>query len=274
MKATDEQLTLRDGDIVVVVDVGAGGRVVSISIAGTELLWSGAEGVGDSDPLVWGMYPMVPFAGRIRNGAFSFDGVDYELPATNGPHAIHGYGFVNSWTRVDDTAIQWEFGDPWPFAGRVTQRYSLSPDAFTIEMHVEAIDRQPMLVGWHPWFVRDNAAGTLEVDFPAESMYQRDDDGMPAELVAVQPGPWDDCFTNIGGPPKLRWGNLEVTLTSDLDHWVVYNEPQHALCVEPQSGPPNEINTNPRILEAGEQLTATFTLSFSKIPASTHNQCG
>ena len=217
---------------------------------------------------------MVPFAGRIRNGGFSFDGVDYELPATAGPHAIHGYGFVSAWTRVGDSAIQWEFGEPWPFAGRVTQRYWLSESDLTIEMSVEATDRQPMLVGWHPWFVRENSAGRLEVEFPAESMYQRDAEGMPGELTSVRPGPWDDCFTNLSGSPRLRWGNLEVTLSSDLDHWVVYDEPDHALCVEPQSGPPNQINTNPRVLDPGDHFTTTFTLSFSKIPASTHNQCG
>ena len=27
-------------------------------------------------------------------------------------------------------------------------------------------------------------------------------------------------------------------LTSTCDHWVVYTEPEHAICVEPQSGPP------------------------------------
>lgn len=261
MRATNDRFTLTAGDIAAVVDVGAGGRVASLSIGDTELLWSGPDGAGHDDPLVWGLYPMVPFAGRIRNGAFSFDGVDYELPATNGPHAIHGYGFVNSWSRVDDSAIQWEFGDPWPFAGRVTQRYSLSPDAFTIEMRVEAIDRQPMLIGWHPWFVRENTAGALEVEFPAESMYQRDEDGMPGQLVEVQPGPWDDCFTNLTGPPRLRWETLEVTLTSDLDHWVVFDHPEHALCVEPQSGPPNQINTTPKVLEAGAHLVTTFSLS-------------
>lgn len=264
MRATNDRLSLAAGNIATVIDLGAGGRVASLSIGDTELLWSGPDGAGDTDPLVWGLYPMVPFAGRIRNGAFSFDGVDYELPANNGPHAIHGYGFLNAWTQVDDSAIQWEFAKPWPFAGRVTQSYSLTADALTVEMMVEAIDRQPMLVGWHPWFVRENGAGTLELNFPAESMYQRDDDGMPASLIPVPPGPWDDCFANLTGPPRLRWGNLEVTLTSDLDHWVVYNEPEHALCVEPQSGPPNEINTNPRILEAGEQLTTTFEIGWKR----------
>jgi aldose 1-epimerase len=35
---------------------------------------------------------------------------------------------------------------------------------------------------------------------------------------------------------------LTLTIDSDCSHWVVYNEPDHAVCVEPQSGPPDAVN--------------------------------
>ena len=262
MRATNDQLTLRAAQAEVIVDVGAGGRLASLSIDGTEVLWAGPDGLGNDDPLAWGCYPMIPFAGRIRNGKFTFDGTDYALPQTMGPHAMHGYGYISEWTRVDDTTIEWDFTEPWPFAGRATQSFALTANSLTLTMRIEATDRQPILVGWHPWFVRENAAGTLEVELPAESMYLRDGEGMPGELISVPPGPWDDCFTNLSGPPRLRWGDLELSLGSDFDHWVVFDERTHALCVEPQGGPPNEINSAPNVLDAGEELAATFTLEW------------
>ena len=263
MGKSNDLLVLESGDVEAVVDVESGGRLASLTVAGTNVLWSGADGNGDPDPILWGSYPMVPFAGRIRHGRFTFDGNEYELPSTVGDHAIHGYGYVNPWSRVDDSAIAWEFADPWPFAGRATQRFTLTPEALTIEMQIDAVDRQPMLVGWHPWFARNNDAGSLILSFPAQSMYERDADGMPADLVATQPGPWDDCFTNLNGSPTLRWGDLRLALTSSADHWVVFDEPSHAVCVEPQTGPPNEINTTPHVLEAGEQMNTTFTLRWT-----------
>jgi aldose 1-epimerase len=49
----------------------------------------------------WGSFPMVPWAGRIRRGRFSFDGVDHQLPINFEQHAIHGTGFEQSWRVVD-----------------------------------------------------------------------------------------------------------------------------------------------------------------------------
>lgn len=264
MRSSDDLLVFTTEDVRAVVDLGAGGRVSSLAIGASELIWSGPDGTGDADPLVWGMYPMVPFAGRILRGEFDFDGGTYNIPPSHEGNAIHGYGFVNSWERLDDHTIGWEFAEPWPFAGRVTQRFELSPDAFEVDMTVTAEQRQPMSIGWHPWFNRRTAAGTAALTFPASSMYQRDADGMPGELVPTPPGPWDDCFTNLTGRPSITWGDLTVTLESGFDHWVVFNEREYGLCVEPQSGPPNEINHAPRTLEAGEAMTGSFRLGFAR----------
>lgn len=262
MMTTDDQLFLTAGDVTMTVDLGAGGRISSLQVGDSELIWSGTDGVGDADPMVWGMYPMVPFAGRILGGKFTFDGTDYSIPQNHDGNAIHGYGFQNTWVLSADNEITWEFGEPWPFAGRVTQRFDLAADALTLEMIVEADERQPISIGWHPWFRRRTTAGTGELSFSAASMYERDADGMPGPLKAVPPGPWDDCFTNLTAAPSISWGDLTVTLTSDFDHWVVYDERDHGFCVEPQSGPPNEVNRTPRVLEQGESLTASFRLDF------------
>jgi len=54
-------------------------------------------------------------------------------------------------------------------------------------------------------------------------------------------------------------------LRSDCSHWVVYNEDQRGLCVEPQSGPPNEFEANPLVLEPGESLARWFEIDWSAV---------
>lgn len=241
------------------IDPQRGGRIAAINVNGSQLLVEPT-----ADPLAWGCYPMVPFAGRIRDGRLDFDGRTYALPHTLGPHAMHGYGFTSSWTKIDDAAIRYTFEDPWPFAGAATQRFVLADDRLEIHLIIDARERQPINVGWHPWFRRD-IGGThpAELDFAPGLMYERDNDGLPSGKTLHPPrGPWDDCFTALRSDPILRWGSFAVTLSSSADHWVVYDETSHALCVEPQTGPPNDANDNPRVLESGQSMTVRFTLEW------------
>ncbi len=258
------ELVLENALAQVRVDAERGGRIASLVVGGSELLEPERP-----DPLEWGLYPMIPFAGRIRDGRFAFAGTTHRLPPTLGPHALHGNGFTSAWTVVGDDEIAWEFSSPWPFAGRASQRFELDEASLRLEMTVIAAEEQPVSVGWHPWFRREMDTGeTLELEFEAEHMYLLDEDGIPTgDLVEPSAGPWDDCFTNVTRGPRLRWGSLVLDLTSSSDHWVVYDERDNAVCVEPQTGPPDMVNTNPRVLGAGETLRSDFTLDWSSLLA-------
>lgn len=252
-------LSSPNGNVDVRVEPEAGGRISSIRVGRYELLVDPA-----TDPVTWGCFPMVPFPGRIRRGMLDFEGQQFELPRNFGPHAMHGYGFTTAWTQIDETTITFSFGPPWPFAGVATQTFSVEDHRITMTMSVEAQSRQPVSFGWHPWFRREIGAATpAQLVFDPASMYQRDAEGIPTgELVTPPEGPWDDCFTDVRRGPIIRWGSFELSLSSSTDHWTVYNEPAHALCVEPQTGPPNESNTSPRVLDVGETMSADFTLEW------------
>ncbi|MEM7338265.1 MAG: aldose 1-epimerase [Actinomycetota bacterium] len=243
------------------VDVEQGGRLASLRIDGRELLVQ-----PEADPMRWGSYPMVPFAGRIRRGQFSMNGVTHELPRNLEPHAIHGYGYTSPWTVVDDTTIEWIFGPPWPFAGRARQRFALDDSSLRITMDVDAADAQPLMMGWHPWFRRDIGAGELlQLSFGPARMYELDAEAIPTgTLISPPPGPWDNCFTALAADPVLRWGSaLTVRLSSSADHWVVYDEPTHAVCVEPQTDAPNAVNRGRTMVDAGTTTSIDLTLSWA-----------
>ena len=217
----------------------------------------------DEDPLAWGCYPMVPFAGRVRHGRFAFDGVDYELPINLDAHAIHGYGFTSEWTVSDEQTLTWELRSPWPFPGGVVQSFALFDDRLTLSMTLHAEARQPVTMGWHPWFRRDIGAGApVRLDFQAARMYELDGESIPTgQLIDPPAGPWDNCFTDLSKGPKLRWGDaLTLDLTSTADYWVIYDEPVDAICVEPQTGPPDAFNRSPAVIDAGESASIEMNL--------------
>ncbi len=237
-----------------------GGRVAQITHDGFDLLIG--HGPDTSASLAWGSYPMVPWAGRVRRGRFTFDRRPHQLIVNLGPHAIHGVGFESAWEvaihdqNAAELTLDLPSNDLWPFGGSGRQRFEVIDHRIRMELSVTAGDRpMPAMVGWHPWFVKPDA-----LTFEPTRMYIRDDDGMPTgELVDVPEGPWDDCFLNML-PVIARIGNRQLTLTSDCDHWVVYDEPSWATCIEPQSGPPDSFTLAPHVLDSGETLAAWYDI--------------
>jgi len=208
----------------------------------------------------WGMYPMVPYAGRVRDATFDFDGRTHSLPVVTDGHAMHGTVLHRSWTCASSDATHAQLtvglGDDWPFRGSCTHRITLFPDRLRCDLTVDAEEPMPVQVGWHPWFVRPC---TLDASF--REMYVRDADGIPTGArVAPTPGPHDDCFTGALAAPVVRWDDLALRVESDCSHWVVYDEPAHALCVEPQSGPPDGFTIEPLVLAPRTTMRRTMRL--------------
>jgi len=252
------------------IDEALGGRLASLQIDGLELL------VREGDPeaagvLHWGWYAMAPWAARIRDGEFEFEGRRHRLPLRMPPHAIHGTVLDRPWTveARDSTscALSIELGSDWPWPGRARQSFSVSQDELVCQLEIHATATHfPASLGWHPWFLRRLARGDpAELAFEAASIYIRDASDIPTgEKRTPGPGPYDDCFTGIAHDPVLRWpGALELTLSSNLDHWVVYDALPHAICVEPESGPPNSLNLAPRLVEPGRPLAGEFRLRWT-----------
>ena len=236
-----------------------GGRVAQIFVDGVELLKARTP---DSPPTGWGSFPMVPWAGRIRRGRFTFNGSSYQLPINFEHHAIHGVGFTRPWmiTARDDRSVglrlDLPIDDSWPFGGLVDQHVGVDADGVTLQMRVTATQRAfPVSIGWHPWFRKPQ-----RLHFSPTAMYRRDDDWITVdERIAVRNPPWDDCFVNTE-PVGITIDGVELRLTSDCRTWVVYDMPDDATCIEPQTGPPDAFNIAVRRLEVGQSFGAWFRI--------------
>jgi aldose 1-epimerase len=115
------------------------------------------------------------------------------------------------------------------------------------------------VLGWHPWFRKPE-----RLEFAPASYYPRDAQGIATMPLADPPWgrPWDDCFINTQPVQLHRTGQI-LRLTSNCDHWVVYDERAESTCVEPQSGPPDSFNLDAtRRLAAGDAVSAWFLMEW------------
>jgi aldose 1-epimerase len=261
--------TLSSGAVNATVYPDAGARIGQIDVAGQPLLVDVPAPAG-RHPMTWGSFPMVPWAGRIRQGRYTFDGVDRRLPINHrdGPdprqaHAIHGLAFDRAWHVHDvaGTSCTCSIRLDWEFGGTATHTIALFDDRIVMTLMVESTGIDfPAEIGWHPWFRKPDG-----LEFSPTPMYQRDDVGLPTgALVEPTSGPWDDCFVNTS-PVVLRYDRPiapKVTVASGCDHVVVFDEPADATCVEPQSGPPDAFNLAPHIVDAATPLVRTMTISW------------
>lgn len=295
LEASDDGIPVR---VQVEIDLVAGGRIRQITVADDRDAVGLLADTGDTDPSStgWGSFPMAPWAGRIRHGRFSFLGDDVHLdlnhtdgtgtgggpitpphPAPAGAisgddlrrHTIHGTTFGRPWDVVGRSADRVEMccrldgALGWPYPGTARQIVSLTPQRLELQLMVEPDPgvTLPATVGWHPWFAKPD-----HLDLEPLAMYARDELGLPTgELVAPTPPPWDDCFI-VHRPVELGYERSLAPVvrvsSDDCDHWVVYDMPAHATCVEPQSGPPDAPNIRPDFATSARPVRRTMRISW------------
>lgn len=274
---SDDLLQLSVGDASIVIDPGAGGRAVSWSIAGLEILHRFG-----SHAVEYGMYAMAPWAGRLRSNAVPTASGPHTLPVTYAPWALHGtvldqsarvVSTLQEETRAEVVLVTDEHPS-WPWPMSVVTAWTLLPDSLTSTIEVQAEEKPfPVTMGWHPWFRREVGGRQLAWWMDADGMLLRDRDGLPESFTAgVVPGPYDDAFRVPDGQAHLEWpGVLRLDVDSDGGWYVVFDVRPECVCLEPQTGPPDALEDRPwhaaQHAAPGEPLRLTVTWRWSDLRA-------
>lgn len=244
-------IELSAGDDRVVVDEECGGRLVSLVAGGAERL------VGRTDDVfAWGVFPMIPWAGRVADA--HIDNPPVDLVANHGEHAIHGVTYDQMW-RVDRSAgnaVELLCSlptDRWPLGGLAAQRITLTRGSLGLEIQVQAgAEAMPVAVGWHPWFRRPDQ-GDIAVVVDSAGVLETTKDLIPTGEISkvgrrtdLRGGTklgrrrLDHAYVDVVRPVEVRWPDL--TLTIELPHaasTVVVHTPDRGVCVEPQTAWPD-----------------------------------
>lgn len=232
--------SLRHADIRLEIDEAQGGRATSWRVGEHELL-----GARSSHDIEHGMYPMAPWAGRIAGNAVARHGTRVSFPVNFAPWAIHGLVLHEPMNVIEQASdclvLERDFGPSWPWEGGVRCAWTLDDDGLTTELACYSpAEEFPAVVGWHPWFRREIAGVHASWVTDCTELLMRGDDSLPSgERRALQPGdgPFDDVLTG-GRRASLDWpGLLRMEIETSHPWFVVFDELQDFICIEPQSGP-------------------------------------
>lgn len=241
-----------------------GARIISLKYKGVELL---RQYNSNRRAFQYGCFPMVPFVGRLRNGDICYAGEKHHLYQNKGQNAMHGMAHFDPWflNESSSTGIRMTLnvGKPWPWQCKVIQTINVIDNVLELSLEILTDkDTFPVDAGWHPWFLKDpdnTGASELKINFNADSMEETGSDELPTgNRFPQKEGPWDDCFNfeKYNASAILSYGNKRtITMTSNCPALVVFDKQPDASCVNPMSGIPNGLNTEPHVISPNLSLT-------------------
>lgn len=260
---------LTGGGFRIVVDPAQGGAILAAD-------WRNRDGTDVAifapwdatlPPFKTGCFTMLPFANRIADGRFAFEGRDYQVPVNNLEEnvAIHGFSRDKLWSLIHCTSQSVALGQHFaekdnPYKYWARQEISLSDNGLHIELSICNAGERPMPfgLGVHPWFARSpcttlsfTSQGTFEQDARNLPLPQKRDVPAfdPARPISLDDMPWlDGCFVGWS-PQKARIVRphegiaVEITASGALRHLHVFvPDNRNIFCAEPVSHVPDVIN--------------------------------
>jgi aldose 1-epimerase len=195
---TGDQFQIEGGGYrAVVTECGAGLR--ELEHAGRSLTRGYAE---DEMPSAGMGQLLMPWPNRIRDGAYSFDGRDHQLPLSEpGRHnAAHGLARWAAWTVEEHTPnsvslgyrLMAQSGYPWTVDLHVL--YDLSADGLTVTQTATNMSASPApyAQGAHPYLAAEaERIDGLELLLPASTRLLVDDRMLPTGREPVEGTPYD-----------------------------------------------------------------------------------
>ena len=284
IKPTGQQHSISHGAFTAVVtEVGATLR--SLQKDGVEILWTFDE---DATPKGCAGQQLLPWPNRIRDGRYTFDGVEHQLDITEVPRnvALHGLAVHVPWklvSQTDDSVVLEAIIYPqrgWDGLLKATIKHALTEEGLEVEVTAENIgdERLPYGYGAHPYVAADLSTTVLRTPFRKELLV--DERLLPRAVSAVteehdfrDPRPLDDTtFDTAFVDPEGAW---EVAVTTDrhtVTFWaddtmkwgqIFTNPTRTGIAVEPMTCGPDAFNEGPTsagviVLEPGESTSCTW----------------
>lgn len=288
-------LELRAGGARLRLTPALGGRITACSLE--------APGTGpqplfqpypehDHHPDQWGkggLYPLVPYSGRVREGRLNFDGRLWPLtPHPGSPHSLHGIAQRRAWDVLACSLAKAQLryrhhpDGHWPWAFETTLTVTLEPRrlCLALALHNQAPEPMPGGLGLHPYLLhqtQDHLCFEAGRPWPFDGDYLA---GVPPMAAWVsRPQLWgpevfgaaEHTVFHAGWPGALsiRRGSaqgperLRLQAQGALDHLVIHRPGGSPyLCVEPVSHVADGFNlhaqgvpgTGTRVLAPGESL--------------------
>ncbi len=172
---------------------------------------------------------LAPWPNRLRDGKYTFDGVDHQVPLTEPARqtALHGLVVWERWTPVEQEPHRITLGldlvptPGYPFPLRTTICYELTDEGLVVTLTANNLGLRdaPYGAGFHPWL--SPGAGTLDeclLSLDADSWVPTDDRLLPIGRVPV-PAHMDFRTGRLLGDLQLDDAFVDATFHDGLS-WL------------------------------------------------------
>jgi aldose 1-epimerase len=234
-----------------------------------------------------------PWVNRVRNGNYSFEGRNYQLPINeeNLGNAIHGllarkpfsYQIEGSKAIVRYAYHAEEKAYPFTFETTLTYEFDAN-NVFHLQFEAKNTGdgNMPFACGWHPYFqLPDGELSDWTIRFDSISKFHSD-----SQMIPLREEPYDasrgvslgeETLDNVfrlhpmgNHQTVFDSGKSKITMEqSSIDFpFLVVFAPEHENClaIEPMTANTDAFNTGDglRILAPGEKFESTVKIWFSK----------
>ncbi|MDO4411824.1 aldose 1-epimerase family protein [Cutibacterium sp.] len=249
----------------------------------------------DQAPIASQGQQLLPWPNRIRDGHYSFNGVDQQLAISevDRNNAIHGLAAWVPWSLVEhsESSVTQEvriMSQPgWPGTIDVWLTHSLDDHGLTVTVKARNVGATEVPFGYaaHPYFCLGGSIDEWQVEAPFASWLQVDDRLLPVQMrdmdevhtlngQPVNGRTFDTAYTLDGGKSvgepawrvKVTAGQRSHELWGDSTMgWVQIYTPDDrlSLAVEPMTCGPNAFNEGPTHndvirLASGDEVVLTW----------------
>jgi aldose 1-epimerase len=237
-----------------------------------------------ADKVAYPSAHLFPWANRIRDGKYEFQGKHYELPINESSlnNAIHGFvafdKFEVSGEEINETSASLtlkhtyegaEKGYPFPFELEI--KHTLSSDEgllMTYTIKNTGKTDMPMVLGWHPYFkINDEKADEWQISIPTKHKYLSDEQMIPKaqeaidlkELTDIKSSQLDNVF-QVESSTRSTTQLYSPTMNISINVWqdahkdqflytIVYIPPaRDRIAIEPMTGNTDAFNSGDGLL--------------------------
>lgn len=233
-----------------------GAHVSSLFLQEKEILKPAADGIATHG----GAAALIPYANRVRDATYIFEGKRYSLPKNDGNNSIHGLTMDVEWNPIQASdssmLLHTEIKNRGlPSSVRCDMTFEIGESWLSCKFRIKNVGTKntPFVIGSHPYFcfkgewkiVSNSGIEMLRyVDghFPDGTLIPVGDCIVPTDGTA-----YDNCFRSDGLIQlNLGYGLVEID-RSNMPYFVVYNgkySESKSVAVEPMTGAPDAFNNS------------------------------
>ena len=235
---------------------------------------------GDGHKTHGGIAPLFPYANRIKDGSYFFEGKEYSFDKEKDGNSIHGYAKDMQWDIVenDESSVTMQtdlYRDgQYPFRVRCTIHICISGSRFCEVAHFHNYGDQPapLSPGFHPYFAVGNewtvslekrALKSIKMDeyFPSGNYLE-----FYRNIRKKKAGHFDDLFKYSGHIKILGEKYTYEMDTTNSKYMMIYDgeySEGRSVAVEPMSSPVNAFKSGEDLKMLNPEEIWPFGFSFT-----------